>query len=177
MRGYFSAFFIPSYPFLYLIHMKVTFIINFHTVWGQKLYVVGSIPALGSWDPVFAKEMVYTDGGNWQLTLDLPEDTEYVEYRYFISVNEKRIFEEWEKNHRISFDKEFSKYSLYDYWQVRPANLAFYTSAFTHSLFAHPCNTHERIVKSDKKISIKVGAPRIEKHQSVAITGKPTLFR
>ena len=171
MRGYFSAFFIPSYPLLYLIHMKVTFIKNFHTVWGQKLYVVGSIPALGSWDPVFAKEMVYTDGGNWQLTLDLPEDTEYVEYRYFISVNEKRIFEEWEKNHRISFDKEFSKYSLYDYWQVRPANLAFYTSAFTHSLFAHPCNTHERIVKSDKKISIKVGAPRIEKHQSVAITG------
>ena len=60
---------------------------------------------------------------------------------------------------------------MYDYWQVRPANLAFYTSAFTHSLFAHPCNTHERIVKSDKKISIKVGAPRIEKHQSVAITG------
>ena len=28
--------------------MKVTFNINFHTVWGQKLCVVGSIPELGS---------------------------------------------------------------------------------------------------------------------------------
>ena len=28
--------------------MKVTFNINFHTVWGQKLCVVGSIPELGA---------------------------------------------------------------------------------------------------------------------------------
>ena len=176
MRGNIPAFFIPSCLFLYLIHMKVTFIINFHTVWGQKLFVVGSIPALGSWDPVFAKEMVYTKGGNWQLVLDLPEDTEYIEYRYFLSVNDKRIFEEWEKNHKIVLDKQISRYSLYDYWQVRPTNLAFYTSAFTKSLFAHPCNTHERVVKGSKHLTLKVAAPRIEKHQSVAITGnQPSL--
>ena len=39
--------------------MKVTFNINFHTVWGQKLCVVGSIPELGSWEPALAKEMNY----------------------------------------------------------------------------------------------------------------------
>ena len=39
--------------------MKVTFNINFHTVWGQKLCVVGSIPELGSWEPALAKEMSY----------------------------------------------------------------------------------------------------------------------
>ena len=40
--------------------MKVTFNINFHTVWGQKLCVVGSIPELGSWEPALAKEMSYS---------------------------------------------------------------------------------------------------------------------
>ena len=38
--------------------MKVTFNINFHTVWGQKLCVVGSIPELGSWEPALAKEIL-----------------------------------------------------------------------------------------------------------------------
>ena len=44
--------------------MKVTFNINFHTVWGQKLCVVGSIPELGSWEPALAKEMSYKGDGN-----------------------------------------------------------------------------------------------------------------
>ena len=66
--------------------MKVTFNINFHTVWGQKLCVVGSIPELGSWEPALAKEMNYSGDGNWKLELDLPPDIKDIEYRYFLSV-------------------------------------------------------------------------------------------
>ena len=71
--------------------MKVTFNINFHTVWGQKLCVVGSIPELGSWEPALAKEMNYSGDGNWKLELDLPPDIKDIEYRYFLSVNDKQI--------------------------------------------------------------------------------------
>ena len=127
--------------------MKVTFNINFHTVWGQKLCIVGSIPELGSWELALAKEMNYTGEGNWQLELELPSNIKSIEYRYFLSVNDNRIFEEWEKNHQITFDGQANKYTLYDYWQIRPNNLAFYSSAFTKSLFAHPCNTHERVLQ------------------------------
>ena len=151
--------------------MKVTFNINFHTVWGQKLCVVGSIPELGSWEPALAKEMNYSGDGNWKLELDLPPDIKDIEYRYFLSVNDKQIFEEWEKNHRIVLDGQSDSYILYDYWQIRPDNLAFYSSAFTKSLFAHPCNTHERVVRSGRKLVIKISAPRVEKNQCVAITG------
>ena len=173
MRREISAFFISSWLELNLIHMKVTFNINFHTVWGQKLCVVGSIPELGSWEPALAKEMNYKGDGNWQLELDLeltsPQQT--IEYRYFLSINDKQVFEEWEKNHQIVFEGHANHYTLYDYWQIRPANLAFYSSAFTKSLFAHPCNTYERVVKSGKRLTIKISAPRVEKNQSVAITG------
>lgn len=151
--------------------MKVTFNINFHTVWGQKLCIVGSIPELGAWKPALAKEMIYKGEGNWQLSLELSSDIQTIEYRYFLSVNDKQVFEEWEKNHRITFDGQAEQYTLYDYWQIRPTNLAFYSSAFTKSLFAHPCNTYERAVRSGKKLVIKISAPRVEKNQCVAITG------
>lgn len=151
--------------------MKVTFNINFHTVWGQKLCVVGSIPELGSWEPALAKEMSYKGDGNWQLELQVTTPVSDIEYRYFLSVNDKQIFEEWEKNHQVFFTGQADQYTLYDYWQVRPTHLAFYSSAFTKSLFAHPCNTYERVVKSGKRLTIKISVPRVEKNQCVAITG------
>ncbi len=151
--------------------MKLTFNINFHTVWGQKICIVGSIPELGSWNPVQAKDMEYIGDGNWRLSLDLSSPISRVEYRYFLSVNDKRFFEEWEKNHEVTFEPRVQNYTLYDYWQIPPANLAFYTSAFTKSLFAHPCDKFERVVRSGRKLVIKVSAPRMEKGQSVAIIG------
>lgn len=151
--------------------MKVTFNINFHTVWGQKLCVVGSIPELGSWEPALAKEMNYIGDGDWQLELEITTPVSQIEYRYFLRTNDKPIFEEWEKNHQVFFLGSACQYTLYDYWQVRPSNLAFYSSAFTKGLFAHPCSTYERAVKSGKRLTIKISVPRVEKNQVVAITG------
>lgn len=151
--------------------MKVTLNINFHTVWGQKLCVVGSIPELGLWEPALAKEMNYKGEGNWQLELEVTTPVEKIEYRYFLSLSDKQIFEEWERNHQVFFIGSADRYTLYDYWQVRPANLAFYSSAFTKSWFAHPCNKNERVIKSGKRLTIKIAVPRVEKNQSVAITG------
>ncbi|MDL2282144.1 4-alpha-glucanotransferase [Parabacteroides sp. OttesenSCG-928-G06] len=151
--------------------MKITFQINFHTVWGQKMCIVGSIPQLGSWQPALAKDMYYAGDGNWRFQLDVPADVKSIEYRYFLCVNDKQLFEEWERNHRIDLDPFSKEYILYDYWQTKPQDLAFYTSAFTQSLFAHPCNTYERVVRSGKMLVIKVSAPKVAKNQTVAIVG------
>ncbi|MDR0749199.1 MAG: 4-alpha-glucanotransferase [Tannerellaceae bacterium] len=150
---------------------SISFHINFHTVWGQKVYVSGSIPELGSWDAVSAREMNYIGDGNWQVQLDIPSDTGQIEYRYFVSANGRLLFEEWDRNHSIVLDKPFEVYTLYDYWQARPSSRAFYSSAFTKSLFAHSCNTDERAVNCGRKLVIKITAPRIEKNRALAITG------
>ena len=71
--------------------MKVTFNINFHTVWGQKLCVVGSIPELGSWEPALAKEMSYKGDGNWQLELEVTSPVKDIEYRYSLSARQTNI--------------------------------------------------------------------------------------
>ncbi len=151
--------------------MKISFNINFYTVWGQRIYIIGSIPELGNWEQAFAKEMQYTNDGNWQLEIDIPPSSQIIEYRYFLSVNDQQIFEEWERNHRMALDENTAKYALYDYWQVRPSNMPFYSSAFTKSLFTHPGNSYKHDANGSKKLIIKVSAPRVEKTQSIAITG------
>jgi 4-alpha-glucanotransferase len=152
--------------------MKISFHINFHTVWGQKLCVVGSVPELGAWEIGLAKEMDYVGDGNWQLSIDIDPNVEILEYRYFVRVvNDWQVFEEWERNHRATLEKQIHTYAFYDYWQAYPANIAFYSSAFTQSLFAHSRNRVERVVKSRKRLTIKILAPRVEKNQCLALTG------
>lgn len=151
--------------------MKVKFNINFHTIWGQTLFVTGSINELGNWDTGRACPMQYTGDGNWELTLELPQKSTHMEYRYFMSSNDQLIFEEWQKNHLVNLDETRQTYLLFDYWQNRPQNMAFYSSAFTKSFFAHPCDKFERVVKSEKKILFKIMAPHVERDQSLAITG------
>ena len=151
--------------------MKITFNITFHTVWGQKICIIGSIPELGGWSMALSKEMHYMGGGNWSLDVQVPDNTRSVQYRYFLNVNETQSFEEWETPHEISLDPSVRHYTLYDVWQAYPENKAFYSSAFTKSLFAHPVNTFGNATCSNRKLVIRVSAPRIEMNQCLAITG------
>ncbi|MDR2087137.1 MAG: 4-alpha-glucanotransferase [Dysgonamonadaceae bacterium] len=151
--------------------MRISFNINFHTIWGQTLHITGSIPELGEWNIPEAKELIHTGNGNWSFELELPDGDFSFEYRYFVRSGNRLIFEEWEKNHKIDLTTAEQSYELLDYWQNRPRNMAFYSSAFIKSLFAHPCDKFERVVKSKKKILLKVLAPYIAPNQSLALLG------
>lgn len=150
--------------------MKVSFNINYYTVWGQKLYIVGSIPELGNWEPALSLEMSYSGDGNWTLELELPDSTTLIEYRYLITIDNKQVFEKWERNHCFIPSKTNKHYILFDHWQNCPSDLAFYSSAFTKNLFAHSHpKTTNRYCK--KKIILKVYAPKVLKDQCLAISG------
>lgn len=143
-------------------------------MWGQTLFIIGSIPELGEWNTDRAKEMSYTQDGNWKFELELPDEAIDFEYRYFLKSNDQLIFEEWDKNHHLTIINTQQSYYLLDYWQTRPQNTAFYSSAFTHSWFAHPCDKFERVVKSNRKIKLKILAPTIKKNESLALSGNQT---
>ena len=151
--------------------MKLTFNIHFHTTWGQKLYVVGSVPELGNWEPALAQEMICQGDGSWKLDLEIQTRTGQIKYRYFLREGDTQIPEEWERNHSVTLSEAVEQYTLYDYWLVRPHDLAFYSSAFTKGLFAHAADTQERAVTSGKKLVFEVFVPRAEKGQSVRMVG------
>ncbi|BBA99839.1 putative Alpha-amylase [Actinacidiphila reveromycinica] len=50
---------------------------------GQKVYVAGSVPALGSWDTGQAVALSSADQAHWSGTVDLPANTSF-EYKYIL---------------------------------------------------------------------------------------------
>lgn len=65
--------------------VAVTFNEAADTVWGQNIYVVGSVPALASWSPASAVPLTWISGsgtlGNWRATVALPA-SQTIEYKY-----------------------------------------------------------------------------------------------
>ncbi|MEU3505286.1 carbohydrate-binding module family 20 domain-containing protein [Streptomyces hundungensis] len=53
------------------------------TVWGQNVYVVGSIPALGNWDPNAAVALSSASYPVWSATVGTPANTRF-EYKYIV---------------------------------------------------------------------------------------------
>ncbi|MDL2223205.1 4-alpha-glucanotransferase [Bacteroidales bacterium OttesenSCG-928-M11] len=147
--------------------MKVSFNIHFHTLWGQSLYVVGSIPELGSGSSGKAVLMNYQNNGIWQVEIELPNKTKTFEYSYFLKFNDEIIFEEWAKVKHTFKTTGNDSYFLFDHWQEIPHDTNFYSSAFTKSLFSH--STINEPQKGDT--IIKVWAPRLEKNQRLALLG------
>ncbi|WP_264632288.1 carbohydrate-binding module family 20 domain-containing protein [Microbacterium hydrothermale] len=58
-----------------------SFGVNATTTWGQNVYVVGSVAALGSWSPDGAKPLSSATYPVWSASIDLPAGTSF-EYKY-----------------------------------------------------------------------------------------------
>lgn len=90
--GTFSAT-VPAYGALALHVGKTTtggggpvqgdasFAVTASTVWGQNVYVVGSVPGLGSWAPAAAVPLSSASYPVWRGTVDLPPGTTF-QYKY-----------------------------------------------------------------------------------------------
>jgi alpha-amylase len=59
----------------------VTFTAVVTTWYGQNVFLVGSIPALGKWDPTRAVPLSAANYPTWSVTVTLPANT-YFEYKF-----------------------------------------------------------------------------------------------
>ena len=155
--------------------MIVSFNIKYDTVWGERLYIVGSCMKLGADNNSAAKEMHCYGNGEWQLEMSFPCTTKEIKYRYFVEdINGVRKPESGNSIHHISLDKNCSFYILYDYWLSEQGDKTFYTSAFTKNLFAR-CGkkTEQRNKNSTGKnnFSLRLTAPQIKPDQAIVVTG------
>lgn len=155
--------------FVFYPLMKITFKIQYDTVWGQTLHIAGSLPELGAWNNACAKEMHCTEAGNWSLEIELPDAPVDFEYRYFLRSGASMIFEEWKKNHRLSIADATENYYVIDCRHNFPENIAFYSSAFAKCWFAHTPRKEQTNCR--EKIQIKVSAPAITGNQTLVIVG------
>lgn len=153
--------------------MVVVFHINYHTAFGQKLYVLGSVPELGADQLFMAKEMRWEGDGEWLLNVELTTTVKEFTYQYVL-VNEtgERLFEPWNRKRHVQADTcNYPICHFYDYWLLKPksSDLIFYTSAFTKTVFAHKDSVSMNYFR--RTLILRVPCPRIEKGQRLAIAG------
>ncbi|WP_329580709.1 alpha-amylase family glycosyl hydrolase [Kitasatospora sp. NBC_01250] len=87
---------------------------NKTTSWGQNVYLVGSIPALGSWDPNAAVPLSSAAYPAWGGTLSLPANTAF-QYKYLVKDGSGNIT--WEGGANHSANSGSSGGTLNDTWQ------------------------------------------------------------
>ncbi|GAA4687089.1 carbohydrate-binding module family 20 domain-containing protein [Phytohabitans rumicis] len=93
--------------------VAVTFGVNATTWWGQNVFVVGNVPALGSWNPANAVAMSAATYPVWRATVDLPTGERF-EYKYIKKDPDGTVTWEAGENHYYT---PTAPVSLLDTWR------------------------------------------------------------
>lgn len=151
--------------------MKISFNINYHTNWGESVYLCGTIPALGGGDAREAVEMNLISPDMWQFTLETenkPEDFDY----YFVVKAEGRAWRfEWGENHHFRAGEGISEYLIFDNWHDMPADKPFYSSAFLDGILRRD-NRQPQLPSLPDTLNIRIEAPMIAPDECLAIAGE-----
>ncbi|GAA3766847.1 carbohydrate-binding module family 20 domain-containing protein [Salinactinospora qingdaonensis] len=93
--------------------VSTSFNATVETSYGQEVYVVGSLPELGAWDPANGLHLSADTYPVWTATLDLPADTTF-EYKYVKLTTDGTL--EWENDPNRSATVSGSSATLTDTW-------------------------------------------------------------
>ena len=156
--------------------MKAKFTIDYHTVWGQRLFVGGSPGSLGKWNEKNAAPMVTVNGTQWFLEVEIKEEEAATfEYKYFI-LEESTGAIGWEAgaNRKLHIDTaRFSQLDLRDFWRVRTDEQnTLYTSPFLQAFFKQQPFRSKIAYKPDGIFfRFQIRVPRIGKDYRIGLTG------
>ena len=151
--------------------MKLTFNINYHTNWGESLFVCGGIPALGGGDSRKACEMSLTSPDMWQFTIELDENPGDFDYFFVVKAPDRAWRFEWGKPHRFVAGEGVTDYIFFDNWHDLPEDKPFYSSMFLDGILAR----HHRqapLPSLPDTLNIRIEAPMIAPDETLAISGE-----
>ncbi len=155
--------------------MKITFSINYHTEWGESLYICSNLPELGNGDPSKAVEMSLVSPDVWQLTLGLRRNPGNIEFVFIVKSPEKEWRFEWGKPHTLFTSDEVSDYRVFCSWQDQPKDKPFYSSAFVDGMLRRPFRD-QPLKARPGVVKFLVNAPMIEPDEVLAITGEGNIL-
>jgi 4-alpha-glucanotransferase len=150
--------------------MKLSFHINYRTVWGESLYIVGDDKKLGAGDESKAVKMALEGTENWALSLEVADNTADFGYHYLVKHDNGYVKHEWGKGHKFCNPTGAARCDIYDSWSAQPSDKPYYSSAFTDCI----CNrgNRKKAIKPAKgKLTIRIAAPMVKGDQVLAISG------
>ncbi len=145
--------------------MKLTFKLDYHTNWGESVFLIGSLPVLND-----GVEMRSEGSDMPSATIDLSPAQAILDYRYEIRGHNGAVLRrEWGKPRHLKLDARLENITLLDHWQDIPTNKPFFASAFTGCIFRH----EDRHVHSTRSgmVEIRVDAPMVPRDAVIAVSG------
>lgn len=152
--------------------MKITFNIDYRTLWGEAVYLCGDLPELGSGKESNAIRMSY-DSGTWLLDVEITSQNAgaEIQYRYIIKNENGNERMEWGKPHWLKLGKD--RTWVYDHWQEQPTDKSFYSSMFKNAIFKREnALNHKSDLAVDGQIQLRVFAPTVRPDEVLAIVGE-----
>ena len=113
--------------------MKISFHIDYRTNWGESVYLVGDIPALGGGKEENAVKLELSEIESWSIEIDVEDTTPDFTYRYIVRHDNGYVKREWGHGHKFLRGRNAKVYDIYDRWQDQPWDKPYYSSAFTSS--------------------------------------------
>ena len=150
--------------------MKIVVRINYHTNWGENLFVCGSAEVLGKWNPDKALALHFNGHGEWEANFEV-EELDDIQYKYFIKSKET-IKWEFGDGRTIKTGGKIELVEARDFWRSTDSdNNVLYQKPYT-DIFFKP----NEIITTKKstakcKIHFSINEPKVEKEQSIAIIG------
>ena len=152
--------------------MKLSFKIDYQTTWGESLFITGSTPQFGEWDPTQAIPMKNQFPGEWQTTVEV--DSSELKYKYLLQNQHGGFIWEWGQNRSISIGKlDTEEVRLRDFWRIAtdPEN-ALYSAAFQNVLLQRPpSNLKMEKNPASRILRLQLHTPAIDPKYKFALLG------
>ncbi len=150
--------------------MKISFIINYRTNWGESVYISGDIPQLGNGNELEAVKLQLDGTEKWHATIEVDDATPDFKYNYLIKNESNTVRKEWGAGHKFRRGRSAKTYEICDSWQDQPFDRPYYSSAFTDCI-CHRENIDKPLTVKYGIINVRVSAPMVNSDEVLAICG------
>ena len=150
--------------------MKLKFKINYRTVWGQHLCIVGNIPELGEDIRAKALDMNHEGNGVWTAEICVGE-VKRISYRYFVSDDNGNHRDEWGPDRVIKLPMNRDT-EILDTWRAWDMDKIYHSSAFTQGFVEHKADMPEpTLPEAGKILQLSINVPRVSGNRAIAVCG------
>ena len=154
--------------------MKLSFKIDYQTLWGQVLYVAGSTAEFGGWDPTLALPMDTHVSGEWEVECQFPSGKK-LEYKYLLKDDNGNYIWEGGKNRILETKSDvLDEVRCRDFWRARhDSDVALASSAFTTVLMSRKKNLEPATpeLPFPRTLKIQIHVPRVNSDCAIGILG------
>ncbi|MDE6716085.1 MAG: 4-alpha-glucanotransferase, partial [Muribaculaceae bacterium] len=149
--------------------MNINFNINYRTLWGESVYIVGNIPELGNNDDSKAIKMNLTGVETWRCEISVARIRK-ISYRFFVKTDSGSVRKEWGKPHTLNIGPGVKTLVVKSQWQDCPGDKQYYSSALLNAINKRDIKSKEDKI-SPNTLFISVNAPHISTEETLKMCG------